>query len=176
MSNTTTATIALGKLGIDFELRLYRHDTVGPKAGLQAADVLGEPLHVVLKTLMLQMDGRRVCVLICFDTGGQVPGHAAFAMLLQCFIDEGTAGGCDSGQCPGGQGRVEVLDGGAKCVQPLSALYCAGITRERERGERGRQRPSLSGRWSRSHRAPVGLGSGGRSVGDDTPLCQPQQR
>jgi Cys-tRNA(Pro)/Cys-tRNA(Cys) deacylase len=35
--------------------------------GQQAADVLGEPPHLVLKTLMLQVDGRPVCVLVRSD-------------------------------------------------------------------------------------------------------------
>src|SRR5215470_12313002 len=56
MSRTTPATIALDKLGIQFELRVYDHDASGPKTGLQAADVLGEPPHLILKTLMLQVE------------------------------------------------------------------------------------------------------------------------
>ena len=67
MSRTTPATIALGKLGIDFELRVYNPDARGPKTGLQAADVLGEPPRLILKTLMLQVDSRPVCVLVPAD-------------------------------------------------------------------------------------------------------------
>ena len=67
MSRTTPATVALGKLGIDFELRVYDHGAGGPKTGLQAANVLGEPPYLVLKTLMLQVEGRPVCVLVPSD-------------------------------------------------------------------------------------------------------------
>jgi Cys-tRNA(Pro)/Cys-tRNA(Cys) deacylase len=55
------------KLGVDFVLRVYDHDTGGPKTGLQAADMLGEPPHLALKTLMLQVDGRLVCVVVPSD-------------------------------------------------------------------------------------------------------------
>jgi Cys-tRNA(Pro)/Cys-tRNA(Cys) deacylase len=66
MSRTTPATVALGKLGIYFELRVYDRNAAGPRTGLQAAVILGEPPHLVLKTL-LQVDGRPVCVLAPSD-------------------------------------------------------------------------------------------------------------
>jgi len=67
VSKTTPATVALGKLGVNFELRTYKYDAAGPKVGLQAADALGELPHRILKTLVARVDGRPVCVIVPSD-------------------------------------------------------------------------------------------------------------
>ena len=66
MPRITPATMALVRLGIEFELVVYDHDTGEPMTGQQVADVLGEP-RPGTKTSMLQVDSRPVCVLVPSD-------------------------------------------------------------------------------------------------------------
>ncbi|MCK7472704.1 MAG: aminoacyl-tRNA deacylase [Rhodopseudomonas palustris] len=68
MSKTTRATQALDKLKIDFTL--HPHHSTGPNAdsiGLQAAAALGVPASCVLKTLMAEVDGKPMCVVVPSD-------------------------------------------------------------------------------------------------------------
>ncbi len=67
MSKTTPATLALNKLGIAFETFAYDYDPDAVRVGLQAAEALGEPAGRVLKTLMAQVDGKPVCVILQSD-------------------------------------------------------------------------------------------------------------
>ncbi len=67
MSKTTRATQTLSKAGIDFETVTYDYDPNAERVGLQAAEAIGEEPHRVLKTLMAELDGKPVCVVVPSD-------------------------------------------------------------------------------------------------------------
>ena len=67
MSKTTRATQALTRLGVKFALHTYDYDPDADRIGLQAAEALGVAPRRVLKTLMAEVDGRRVCVVVPSD-------------------------------------------------------------------------------------------------------------
>ncbi len=67
MSRTTRATQALEKEGVAFTLHTYDYDPDAPRIGLHAAEALGEDPSRVLKTLMAEVDGKPVCVVIPSD-------------------------------------------------------------------------------------------------------------
>lgn len=67
MSKTTRATLALAKAGIPHSVHAYAYDPDAARIGLQAAEALGVPPGRLLKTLMAQVDGKPVCVLVPSD-------------------------------------------------------------------------------------------------------------
>src|ERR1700744_6655783 len=67
MSKTTRATLALTQLGISFTLHGYASDPDAESIGLQAAEALGVQPDGVLKTLMAEVDGKPVCVVVPSD-------------------------------------------------------------------------------------------------------------
>ncbi|PDV89399.1 Cys-tRNA(Pro) deacylase [Rhizobium sp. H4] len=67
MSRTTRATQVLSKAGIAFTVHTYDYDPGAERVGLQAAEALGEAPHRVLKTLMAELDGKPVCVVVPSD-------------------------------------------------------------------------------------------------------------
>ena len=67
MSKTTRATQALEKAGVAFTLHSYDYDPDAPRIGLHAAEALGEDPSRVLKTLMAEVDGKPVCVVVPSD-------------------------------------------------------------------------------------------------------------
>ena len=67
MSKTTRATQALTRLGIKFTLHTYDYDPDADRIGLQAAEALGVEPRRVLKTLMAEVDGKPVCVVVPSD-------------------------------------------------------------------------------------------------------------
>jgi Cys-tRNA(Pro)/Cys-tRNA(Cys) deacylase len=67
MSKTTRATQALAKAGVSFTVHTYDYDPNAERIGLQAAEAIGEEPHRVLKTLMAEVDGRAVCVVVPSD-------------------------------------------------------------------------------------------------------------
>ena len=67
MSKTTRATMALTQLGVPFTLHSYDYDPEADSIGLQAAAALGEEPRCVLKTLMAELDGKPVCVVVPSD-------------------------------------------------------------------------------------------------------------
>ncbi len=67
MAQTTPATLALRKLGIAFDLVTYDYDPGAERVGLQAAEAIGEAPHRVLKTLIAQVDGKPVCLVLPSD-------------------------------------------------------------------------------------------------------------
>ncbi|MEB3043150.1 Cys-tRNA(Pro) deacylase [Rhizobium mulingense] len=67
MSKTTRATQVLSKSGIAFTVHTYDYDPGAERVGLQAAEALGEAPHRVLKTLMAELDGKPVCVVVPSD-------------------------------------------------------------------------------------------------------------
>lgn len=77
MAQTTPATQALKRLGIGFELRSYAYDPNAERVGLQAAEALGEPASRVLKTLIAQVDGKPVCIVLASDREASMKKVAA---------------------------------------------------------------------------------------------------
>src|SRR5450631_2067817 len=67
MSKTTPATLALRKLGCAFKLHTYVYDSNADSIGLQAAEALGVEPSRMLKTLMAEVDGKPVCVMVPSD-------------------------------------------------------------------------------------------------------------
>ena len=67
MSKTTRATQALTRLGVKFALHVYDYDPDADRIGLQAAEALGVEPRRVLKTLMAEVDGKPVCVVVPSD-------------------------------------------------------------------------------------------------------------
>ena len=67
MSKTTPATKALQKLGVKFVLHTYVYDSDAESIGMQAAEALGVEPFRMLKTLMAEVDGKPVCVVVPSD-------------------------------------------------------------------------------------------------------------
>ena len=67
MSKTTRATQALNQLGVGFTLHEYDYDPDADSIGLQAAAAIGAEPRRVLKTLMAELDGKPVCVVVPSD-------------------------------------------------------------------------------------------------------------
>lgn len=67
MSKQTRATRALEQAGVAFTVHTYEYDHDADSIGLQAAAALGEEPARVLKTLMAQVDGQPVCVIVPSD-------------------------------------------------------------------------------------------------------------
>ena len=67
MSRTTRATQALSKAGVSFTVHAYDYDPNAERVGIQAAEALGEDPARVLKTLMAEVDGKPVCVIVPSD-------------------------------------------------------------------------------------------------------------
>ncbi|MBI4921724.1 MAG: Cys-tRNA(Pro) deacylase [Devosia nanyangense] len=79
MSHTTQGTILLTKLGIAFELHPYDYDPDAPRIGLAAAEALGIDPSQTFKTLMAEVDGKPVCVVVPSDT------EVSMKKLAACF-------------------------------------------------------------------------------------------
>jgi len=67
MSTSTRATALLNKLGVKFTLHRYDYDPEAESVGLQAAQGMGVEPRRVLKTLMAEVDGKPVCVIVPSD-------------------------------------------------------------------------------------------------------------
>lgn len=67
MSKTTRATLFLKQKGAQFTVHSYDYDPDADKVGIQAAEALGERPDRVLKTLMVLVDGKPVCVVVPSD-------------------------------------------------------------------------------------------------------------
>jgi len=67
MSKTTRATQALRQAGVSFAVTTYDYDPGADRIGLQAAEAMGVPPRIVLKTLMAEADGKPVCVVVPSD-------------------------------------------------------------------------------------------------------------
>jgi len=68
MSKTTAATLALTKAGVGFTYFPYDYDPDAPRIGLKAAEALGKAPEQVFKTLMAEVDGKPVCVVVPSDS------------------------------------------------------------------------------------------------------------
>lgn len=67
MSSSTQATLALTRAGIAFTLHPYDYEAGADRIGLQAAAAIGELPSRVLKTLMVEVDGKPACTVIPSD-------------------------------------------------------------------------------------------------------------
>ena len=67
MSKTTRATQALQKAGVAFVTVTYDYDPDADRIGMAAAEAIGEAPRRVLKTLMAEVDGKPVCVVVPSD-------------------------------------------------------------------------------------------------------------
>lgn len=67
MSTATPATQALGRAAIAFEVLEYAYAPGHDRVGLQAAEAIGVPPGEVLKTLMVEVDGKPACAVIPSD-------------------------------------------------------------------------------------------------------------
>ena len=68
MSHTTQGTLLLDRLGIAYALHPYEYDPDAPRIGLHAAESLGIDPSQTFKTLMAEVDGKPVCVVVPSDT------------------------------------------------------------------------------------------------------------
>lgn len=67
MSRTTRATQMLSQAKAAFTVHSYDYDPGSERVGLQAAEALGEHPSRVLKTLMIELDGKPACAVIPSD-------------------------------------------------------------------------------------------------------------
>jgi Cys-tRNA(Pro)/Cys-tRNA(Cys) deacylase len=67
MSMSTRATLALEKVGVNFTLHSYDYDPAAERIGLQAAEAIGVEPRRILKTLMAEVDGMPVCIIVPSD-------------------------------------------------------------------------------------------------------------
>ena len=67
MSKVTRATRMLEQAGVAFSVHTYEYDSNADRIGLQAAEAIGEPPQRVLKTLIAEVDGKPVCVVLPSD-------------------------------------------------------------------------------------------------------------
>jgi Cys-tRNA(Pro)/Cys-tRNA(Cys) deacylase len=68
MSKETRATQELRTLGVAFSLHTYDYDGDAERIGMQAAEAMGVAPSRVLKTLMAEVDGKPVCVVVPSDS------------------------------------------------------------------------------------------------------------
>ena len=80
MSKTTPGTLHLTQLGIAFALHPYEYDPDAARVGLQAAEALGLDPAELFKTLMAEVDGKPVCVVVPSDA------EVSMKKLAACFV------------------------------------------------------------------------------------------
>ncbi|MEO6014284.1 MAG: Cys-tRNA(Pro) deacylase [Devosia sp.] len=79
MSLTTQGTLLLDALGITYTLHPYTYDPEAPRIGLHAAESLGIDPSQTFKTLMAEVDGKPVCVVVPSDI------EVSMKKLAACF-------------------------------------------------------------------------------------------
>ena len=67
MAKSTPATLTLDKAGVAYRLHSYVYDPDAESIGLAAAAALGVPPQVMLKTLIVLLDGKSACVVLPSD-------------------------------------------------------------------------------------------------------------
>src|SRR5688572_22812664 len=67
MAKGTPATLMLEKAGVAFTTATYDYDPDADRIGMQAAEAMGVAPSIVLKTLMAELDGKPVCVVVPSD-------------------------------------------------------------------------------------------------------------
>ncbi|MGH2339951.1 Cys-tRNA(Pro) deacylase [Segnochrobactraceae bacterium EtOH-i3] len=136
MSKTTRATQALQKAGVAFTLHTYDYDPDADRIGLQAAEAIGADPGSVLKTLMAEVDGKPVCVVVPSDREVSMKKLAAAfggksAHMMKPADAERLTGYHVGGISPFGQKRV-VPTAVEEIALALPAIYLNG-------GQRGLQ-------------------------------------
>ncbi|CAD7051503.1 Cys-tRNA(Pro) deacylase [Pseudorhizobium endolithicum] len=111
MSKSTRATQALTKAGIAFTTVTYDYDPTAERIGLQAAEAIGEAPHRVLKTLMAEVDGKPVCIVVPSDREVSMKKLAAafggkFAAMMKPADAERLTGYHVGGISPFGQKKT----------------------------------------------------------------------
>lgn len=111
MSRTTRATQALQKAGVAFTVHTYDYRPDADRIGLQAAEALGEDPRRVLKTLMAEVDGKPVVVVLASDQEVSMKKLAALfggksAQMLKPADAERLTGFVVGGISPFGQKRL----------------------------------------------------------------------
>jgi Cys-tRNA(Pro)/Cys-tRNA(Cys) deacylase len=117
MSKTTRATQALQKAGVAFTVHTYAYEADAERIGLQAAEALDADPRTVLKTLMAEVDGKPVVVVLASDREVSMKKLAALvggksAQMLKPADAERLTGYVVGGISPFGQKRAfpTVLD------------------------------------------------------------------
>ena len=110
MSLSTPATLLLTKLAVPFERHTYDYDPAAERVGLHAAEALGELPQRVLKTLIAQVDGKPVCLVLPSDREASMKKVAAAfggkaAAMLPVADAERLSGYRVGGVSPFGQKR-----------------------------------------------------------------------
>jgi Cys-tRNA(Pro)/Cys-tRNA(Cys) deacylase len=67
MAKTTPATLMLDKAGVAYQLHSYDYDPDADSIGLAAARALGVAPQIMLKTLIVLLDGKPACVVLPSD-------------------------------------------------------------------------------------------------------------
>jgi Cys-tRNA(Pro)/Cys-tRNA(Cys) deacylase len=131
MSKTTRATQALDRAGIAYSVHAYAYDPEAARIGLQAAEALGVAPGEILKTLMAEVDGRPVCVLVASDREIALKRLAAAqggksAAMLKPAEAERITGYHVGGISPLGQKRrlPVLIDAGS--IEGRDAIYLNG--------------------------------------------------
>ena len=111
MSRTTRATQALQQAGVAFTVHTYDYQPDADRIGLQAAEALGEEPCRVLKTLMAEVDGKPVVVVLASDREVSMKKLAALfggktAQMLKPADAERLTGYVVGGISPFGQKRA----------------------------------------------------------------------
>jgi Cys-tRNA(Pro)/Cys-tRNA(Cys) deacylase len=117
MSKTTRATQALQKAGVAFTVHTYAYEAGAERIGLQAAEALDVDPRTVLKTLMAEVDGKPVVVVLASDREVSMKKLAAVldgksAQMMKPADAERLTGYVVGGISPFGQKRAfpTVLD------------------------------------------------------------------
>jgi len=111
MSKVTRATLALDKAGVSYSVHTYDYGPKADRIGVQAAESLGVDPAIVLKTLMAEVDGKAVCVLVPSDRQVNMKRLAAAfggksAQMMKPEAAERLTGYHVGGISPFGQKRV----------------------------------------------------------------------
>ena len=110
MSKSTRATLALNKLGVSFTLHGYDYDPDADRIGLQAAQAISVAPRRLLKTLMAEVDGKPVCVVVASDRDVSMKKlasafHGKAALMMRSADAERLTGYHVGGISPFGQKR-----------------------------------------------------------------------
>jgi len=110
MSKSTRATQTLAAAGVRFEVVTYDYDPDADRIGMQAAEAIGVSASIVLKTLMAEVDGKPVCVVLPSDREVSMKKLAAAfrgksANMMKPAVAEKATGYVVGGISPFGQKR-----------------------------------------------------------------------
>lgn len=83
MSMSTRAAAFLNKLGVNFSVHSYDYDPAAKRIGIQAAESMGIEPRRLLKTLMAEVAGRPVCVMVPSDREVSMKKLAALSRVAR---------------------------------------------------------------------------------------------